>query len=150
MCVFHRGPQQVLLICSPHSRHYATTWPMTSSGIEHKRLYQTWEHNSLIPHLFQLSLLQWLLHTEMDRTSLTWTSTRRTYKSSLHKFCELYSILTPFLVSEAILCYYVSYLLSHNLSPHTIKTDLAGIRYMQVTLGLPEPKEYSSLPRLGL
>ena len=79
--------------------------------------------------------------------------TRRTYKSALRKFsefCELYSIMTPFPVSEAILCYYASHLSSQNLAPQTIKTYLAGIRHMQITLGLPEPKEYSSLPRLRL
>lgn len=77
-------------------------------------------------------------------------STSKTYQSSLRKFsnvCELYSILTPFPVSESI---YASYLASQNLSPQTIKTYLAGIRHMLITLGLPEPKAYSSLPRLRL
>ena len=80
-------------------------------------------------------------------------STHRTYQSSLRRFfnfCEQYSILTPFPVSETILCYYASYLTSQSLSPQTIKTYLAGIRHMQITLGLPEPREYSSLPRLRL
>lgn len=36
------------------------------------------------------------------------------------------------------------------LAPQTIKTYLSAIRYMQITLGLPEPKEFSSLPRLRL
>ena len=62
----------------------------------------------------------------------------------------MYSVLTPFPVSESILYDYASFLASLNLSPQTIKTYLAGIRYMQITLGLPEPKEYSSLPRLRL
>ncbi len=48
------------------------------------------------------------------------------------------------------MCYYSSYLASQHLSPSTIKTYLAGIRHTQITLGLPEPKEYSSLPRLWL
>ena len=39
---------------------------------------------------------------------------------------------------------------SEGLSPGTIKVYMAGIRHMQVTLGLPEPKEFSSLPRLRL
>ncbi len=80
-------------------------------------------------------------------------STRKTYKSALQRFtdfCDLYSIMTPFPVSESILCYYASYLAAQKLSPQTIKTYLAGIRHTQITLGLPEPKEYSSLPRLKL
>ena len=66
-------------------------------------------------------------------------STHKVYQSALRRFtsfCSLYSITTPFLVSEAILCYYAAY--------------LAGIRHTQILLGLPEPREFSSLPRLRL
>ena len=80
-------------------------------------------------------------------------STRSTYQSALRKFaefCSLYSIITPFPVSESILCYFSSYLACKTLSPQTIKTYLAGIRHMQITLGLPEPRAFSSLPRLRL
>ena len=78
-------------------------------------------------------------------------STRKTYQSALRKFaafCSQYSILSPFPVSESLLCYFSSYLACQNLSPQTIKTYLAGIRHTQITLGLPDPKEFSSLPRL--
>lgn len=37
-----------------------------------------------------------------------------------------------------------------HLAPQTIKTYLSAIRYMQIVLGLPEPKQFSSLPRLHL
>ena len=47
-----------------------------------------------------------------------------------------------------MLCYFSTYLACQNLSPQTIKTYLAGIRHMQITLGLPEPKHFSSLSRL--
>ena len=80
-------------------------------------------------------------------------STRSTYQSALWKFaefCSLYSIVSPFPVSESILCYFSSYLACKTLSPQTIKTYLAGIRHMQITLGLPEPRAFSSLPRLRL
>lgn len=80
-------------------------------------------------------------------------STQKTYKSALNRFsqfCSQHNVLSPFPVSESILCYFTSYLATQNLSPQTIKTYLAGIRHMQVSLGLPEPKEYSSLPRLRL
>ena len=39
---------------------------------------------------------------------------------------------------------------SQNLFPQSIKTYLAGIRHMQITLRLPEPREFSSLSRLKL
>ena len=77
-------------------------------------------------------------------------STHHTYQSALRKFCSQYNIVSPFPVSEAILCYYASYLASQKLSPQTIKAYLSGIRHMQITLGLPELKEFSSLPRLRL
>ena len=80
-------------------------------------------------------------------------STHKTYQSALHKFaqfCALYDIVTPFPVSEALLCYFASYLGCAQLSPQTIKVYLAAIRHMQVTMGLPEPREYSSMPRLRL
>ena len=80
-------------------------------------------------------------------------STRGTYKSALRRFydfCAQYSIVSPFPVSEAILCYFTTYLATQNLSPQTIKTYLAGVRHMQITLGLPEPRAFSSLPRLKL
>lgn len=53
-------------------------------------------------------------------------------------------------MSESLLCYYASYLATQRLAPQTIKTSLAAIRYMQVILGLPEPREFSFLPRLRL
>lgn len=65
-------------------------------------------------------------------------------------FCTLYNILTPFPVSESILCYFASYLAGEKLSPQSIKIYLAGVRNMQIKLGLPEPREYSSLARLKL
>lgn len=51
-------------------------------------------------------------------------------------------------MSEPVLCYFATYLACQNLTPQTIKTYLAGIRYMQITLGLPEPRQFSSLSRL--
>ncbi len=53
-------------------------------------------------------------------------------------------------MSEALLCYFASFLACQKLSPQTIKTYLAGVRYIQVVLGLPEPRHFSSLPRLKL
>ena len=80
-------------------------------------------------------------------------STNKTYQSALRRFysfCSSFTVPSPFPVSEAILCYFASYLAAQQLSPQTIKTYLAGIRFMQITLGLPEPRAFSSLPRLRL
>lgn len=54
---------------------------------------------------------------------------------------------SPFPVSESVLCYFSSYLAAQNLSPQSIKKYLSGIRHMQVTIGLPEPR---ALPHLRL
>ena len=40
--------------------------------------------------------------------------------------------------------------MSQHLSPQTITTFLTTVRHMQITLGLPELHELSSLPRLKL
>ena len=97
-------------------------------------------------------------HSGIDVTSLVQyfctqgliQSTRGTYKSALcrfYDFCAQYSIVSPFPVSEA---HSVLLQATQNLSPQTIKTYLAGVRHMQITLGLPEPQAFSSLPRLKL
>ena len=80
-------------------------------------------------------------------------NTNKTYQSALHRFaqfCSMYSILTPFPVSESLLCYFATHLPCQQLSPQTVKVYMAAIRYMQITKGLPEPREYSSMPRLRL
>ena len=61
-------------------------------------------------------------------------STRKTYHSALKgftAFCSLYSILSPFPVSESLLCYFSSYLVCQNVSPQTIK-------HISQVLGIPE------------
>ena len=60
------------------------------------------------------------------------------------------SILTPFPVSESLLCYFATHLACQQLSPQTVKVYMAAIRHMQITMGLPEPWEYSLMPRLHL
>ena len=80
-------------------------------------------------------------------------STYKPYQASLKKFsifCSTYDILSPFPVSESVLCYFAAYLACQHLSPQTVKVYLAVIQYMQITLALPEPKEYSLMPRLRL
>lgn len=120
-------------------------------------------HSSPIPDC----LLQWATSTaprlvipELDSSVHFFCSkgiaesTQRTYRSALNKFsrfCTQFNILSPFPVSEPLLCYFASFLAaSENISPKSLKVYLSGIRHMQVVLGLPEPREFSSLPRLRL
>ena len=80
-------------------------------------------------------------------------SSQKTYQSALKKFatfCSTYSVTTPFPVSEAILCYFSTYMACQGLSPQTIKVYLSGIRHMQMVIGLPDPKEFTSMPRLRM
>ena len=51
-------------------------------------------------------------------------STRKSSLRRFYNFCESYSIITPFPVSESVLCYYASHLASQRLSPQTIKKTL--------------------------
>ena len=80
-------------------------------------------------------------------------STYKTYQAALKKFaifCSTYDILSPFPVSESVLCYFATYLACKHLSPQTVKVYLEAIQHMQIMLGLPEPQEYSLIPRLRL
>ena len=75
-------------------------------------------------------------------------STHKSYSSALKRFHALYGFIYPFPVTEHILCYYASYLADNNLAPQTIKLYLAAVRNLQISLGLPDPREQSSLPLL--
>jgi len=79
------------------------------------------------------------------------TMTRKTYQSALRRFagfCSRYNVLTPFPVYETLFCYYAAFLATDRLSPQTIKVYLAAICHMQIIMGLPEPREFLSMPRL--
>ena len=65
-----------------------------------------------------------------------------------HSFCTTYSITDPFPLTEQTLCYFTSYLAERGLAPQTVKSYLAGLRNAQISLGFPDPRDQSSLPRL--
>ena len=65
-----------------------------------------------------------------------------------HKFCITYNIANPFPVSENLLCSFATHLADEGLSPQTGKTYLAAVRNTQLSLGLPDPREGSSMPLL--
>ena len=65
------------------------------------------------------------------------------------QFCVLYSILNPLPVSQSVLCMFISYLADSGLAYGTIKTYLAAVRYLQISMGLPEPRA-APMPKLAL
>lgn len=46
------------------------------------------------------------------------------------------------------MCCFASFLAGEGLAPQTGKSYLAAVRSMQISLGLPDPREQSSLPIL--
>lgn len=65
-----------------------------------------------------------------------------------HNFCVKYSVNNPFPVTEQLLCSFISFLADEGLAPQTCKAYLLAVRNMQISLGLPDPREHSSLPVL--
>ena len=53
-----------------------------------------------------------------------------------------------FPVSEKLLCCFAAWLADEKLCSTTIKTYLAAVRSMQISLGLPDPRDQSSMPML--
>eukprot|EP00731_Ephydatia_muelleri_P013512 Em0007g822a len=79
------------------------------------------------------------------------SSTHKSYDSALRRFysfCTKYDVFTPFPVTEKLLCYFAAALASEGLAPQTIKCYLSGVQSMQISLGLPPPRDQSSLPIL--
>ena len=78
-------------------------------------------------------------------------STQKTYSTAMrhfHEFCARFNITTPFPITEHTMCCFAAYLADRTLSPQTVKGYLAAVRNMQLSLGLPDPRDHSSLPRL--
>ena len=78
-------------------------------------------------------------------------STHRTYNTAMrqfHKFCTQFNVHSPFPVMEYLMCCYASFLANWSLTPQTINSYLSAVRNMQITLGLPDLREKSSLPML--
>ena len=63
-------------------------------------------------------------------------------------FCTRYNIDTPFPVTEHLLCCFAAYLADDGLAPQSIKSYLSAVRNLQLSLGLPDPREQSTLPLL--
>ena len=65
-----------------------------------------------------------------------------------HSFCIHYNVIQPFPLSEQLLCSFAAYLADQGLAPQTGKSYLSALRSMQISLGLPDPRDQSSLPIL--
>jgi hypothetical protein len=79
------------------------------------------------------------------------SSTQTTYKAALkrfYNFCTQYAVVSPFPVTEQILCYFSAYLADQGLAPQTGRSYLSAVRSMQISLGLPDPRDHSSMPIL--
>ena len=79
-------------------------------------------------------------------------STQKSYGAALkcfHTFCNKYNILAPFPVTEHLLCCFAAYLADEGLSPQTGRSYLSAVRSMQISLGLPDPRERSAMPALN-
>ena len=65
-----------------------------------------------------------------------------------NSFCEHFNVADPFPVTESLLCSFAAFLADSGLTPQTIKTYMSAIRNTQLSLGLPDPREQSTLPVL--
>lgn len=65
-----------------------------------------------------------------------------------YTFCTTYSVIDPFPLTEQTLCFFASYLAEQGLAPQTGKAYLSALRNTQISLGLPDPRDQSSLPML--
>ena len=77
-------------------------------------------------------------------------STQRTYKAAtkrFYDFCVRYSLYNPFPVSEQLLCQFATFL-AEDLVVQSIKTYLAAVCNMHISLSFPDLRDNSSLPLL--
>lgn len=65
-----------------------------------------------------------------------------------HGFCTTYQVDNPFPLTENLMCCFAAFLADQGLAPQTGKAYLSALRSMQISLGLPDPWEQSSLPAL--
>lgn len=61
-----------------------------------------------------------------------------------HTFCTRYNVMSPFPVSEYTLCCFAAYLADEGLAPQTVKSYQSAVRNMQLSLGLPDPRDHFS------
>lgn len=62
-----------------------------------------------------------------------------------HQFCYKFNVTASFPLSECTLCSFSAYLADQALAPQTINHILCS---MQISLGLPDPRDITSMPIL--
>ena len=78
-------------------------------------------------------------------------STLRTYNMAMNQFytfCTKFNVVSPFPVSEHLMCCFAAFWADEGLAPQMGKGYLAAVRSMQISLGLPDLRDQSSLPML--
>ncbi len=65
-----------------------------------------------------------------------------------YSFCTTFNVVDPFPLTEQTLCFFATHLAEEGLAPQTGKAYLSALRNAQIYLGLPDPRERSSLPLL--
>ena len=78
-------------------------------------------------------------------------STQKTYKAAMKRFntfCITYNVVSPFPVTEQLLCSFAAFFADQGLAPQTGKSYLSAVRNLQISMGFPDPREQSSLPIL--
>ena len=75
-------------------------------------------------------------------------STKKTYRAGINKFvqfCVSYNIASPLPVSQSVLCLFISHLANVGLSYGTIKTYLAAVRHLQISIICRNPDQFRCL-----
>lgn len=62
--------------------------------------------------------------------------------------CYQFNVHSPFPVTEHLLCCFAAFLADQGLAPQTGKSYLAAVQNTQISLGLPDPRDQSSMPML--
>ena len=78
-------------------------------------------------------------------------STCQTYDSAarrFNEFCMHFNVGNRFPVNKNLLIYFAMYLAQRGLKEQSVKTYLAAVRDLQLTMGLPDPCDSSPLPQL--
>ena len=77
------------------------------------------------------------------------SSTLTSYKSGIrqyYSFCSQFT-LSPFPLTDSLLCRFVAFLYDRQLSPASIRLYLSSIRFLQISLGSPDPS-LANFPQL--
>ena len=67
----------------------------------------------------------------------------------LHSLRSEYNHFHTFPLTEQLPCTFAAFLADQGLAPQTIKSCLSAVRNMQISLGLPDLRDQSSMPKEG-